>query len=209
VYVYDIESLRQIVALSMLSVASFFDIKKREVNDIVWIVFGGTGAILYLFEPTNPITVLYTVIGVAIGMIWIFTRAFGQADGLALIALAITLPTYERLPVSLIVSIVVPFLASLYGLCYNMTYNISDLLHGRLFFGICEKPYRKAFAFLVLHRKRKNEMFVFRAQDENKFVFHFRPKTDLEFSNNFQGYVTSALPLIPFMLVSVILMLLL
>lgn len=206
---YDIESLRQIITLSMLSVASFFDIKKREVNDIIWIVFGGAGSILYLFEPFNPITILYIVIGVAIGMIWIFTRAFGEADGLALIAFAITLPTYERLPVALIVSIGVPFLASLYGLCCNVTYNISDLLHGRLFSCVCEKPYRKAFAFFVLHRRRKHERFVFPAQDNEKFLFHFRPKTDQEFSNNFEGYVTLALPLIPFMLVSIILILLL
>ena len=206
---YDIESLRQIVALSMLSVASFFDIKKREVNDVIWIVFGGAGSILYLFEPIDPITVLYIVIGVAIGMIWIFTRAFGEADGLALIALSITLPTYDRLPVAVIVSIGVPFLASLYGLCRNVSYNISDLLHGRIFSGICEKQYRKAFAFFVLHRKREHERFVFPAQDNEKFLFRFRPKTDQEFSSNFQGYVTLASPLIPFMLVSMILILLL
>lgn len=206
---YDIESLRQIAALSMLSVASYFDIKKREVNDIVWIIFGGAGSILYLFEPIDSITVLYLGIGVVIGIVWILTKAFGQADGLALIALAITLPAHDRLPVTVIVSIVVPFLAALYSLCCNMIYNISDLLHGRLFLGVCEKLHRKAFAFLVLHRKRRHEMFVFRAQDEDKFVFHFRPKIDLEFSNNFQGHVTSALPLIPFMLVSVILILLL
>ena len=206
---YDIESLRQIVALSMLSIASYFDIKKREVNDIVWIIFGGTGSMLYLFEPIGFITVLYLGIGIVIGIVWILTRAFGQADGLALIALATTLPAHERLPVGLIVSIATPFLAALYSLCSNMSYNTSDLLHGRLFLGVCEKLHRKAFAFLVLHRKRKHERFVFSAQDKDKFVFHFRPKIDLEFSNDFQGHVTSALPMIPFMLVSVILILLL
>ncbi|MDE1728923.1 MAG: hypothetical protein KGH81_07085, partial [Thaumarchaeota archaeon] len=130
-------------------------------------------------------------------------------DGLALIALAIALPTCDRLPVAVLVSVGVPFLAALYSLCYNMSYNTFDLLHGRLFFGVCEKPYRKAFAFFVLHRKRRHERFVFPAQDKDKFVFHFRPRTDLEFSNDFQGHVTSALPLIPFMLISVIFVLLL
>ena len=102
---YDIESLRQIVALSLLSVASYFDIKNREVNDIIWIIFGGTGAILYLLEPIGIITVLYLGIGVVIGIVWIITKAFGQADGLALIALAIALPTYDRLPVGVLVSV--------------------------------------------------------------------------------------------------------
>ncbi len=193
----------------MLSVASYFDIKKREVNDIVWIIFGVIGIILYLFEPIGFIAILYLGIGIAIGVTWILTRTFGQADGLALIALAITLPIHDRLPVGVLVSIGVPFLAALYGLCCNMTYNISDLLRRRLFFGVCEKPYRKAFAFFVLHRKREYERFVFSAQDKDKFVFHFRPRTDIEFSNNFQGYVTPALPLIPFMLISIILILLL
>ncbi|MDE1767056.1 MAG: prepilin peptidase [Thaumarchaeota archaeon] len=197
------------VTLSMISVASYFDIKKREVNDIIWIIFGGVGSILYLFEPIDFITVLYLGIGVAIGIVWILSRAFGQADGLALITLAVILPSYDKFPVTVIVSIITPFLAALYGLCCNMTYNISDLLHGRLFFGVCEKLHRKAFAFFVLHRKREHERFVFAAQDRDKFVFHFRPKTDLEFSNDFQGHVVSALPLIPFMLVSVILILLL
>lgn len=193
----------------MFSVASYSDIRRREVSDIVWIIFGGSGGLLYLFEPVSPIIVLYIVIGVAIGMVWIFSRAIGQADGLALIALAITLPTYERLPVAVMVSIGVTFLASLYGLCCNVIYNMSDLLHGRLFSCVCEKPYRKALAFFVLHRKREHERFVFPGQDKDKFLFHFRPKTDQEFSSNFQGYVTSALPLIPFMLVSIILMFLL
>ncbi|MDE1832593.1 MAG: prepilin peptidase [Thaumarchaeota archaeon] len=206
---FDIEITRQMVALSMLLVASLFDIKKREVNDIVWIIFGGIGITLYLFEPVTYTTILYLGIGVVIGIVWMLAKAFGQADGLALIALAITLPVHDRLPVTVMVSIVVPFLAALYGLCSNISYNISDLLHGRLFFGVCEKPHRKAFAFLVLHRKRMHERFVFPAQVGNKFVFHFRPKTDLEFSNDFQGHVVSALPLIPFMLASVILILLL
>jgi preflagellin peptidase FlaK len=207
--VYEIEPLRQIVALCMLSVASYFDMKKREVNDIVWIAFGIAGSILYFFEPIDFITVLYLGIGVAVGIVWILSRAFGQADGLALIALAVVLPSYDRLPMVMIVSIATPFLVTIYSLCYNMVYNLPDLLHGRLFFGISEKSYRKAFAFLVLHRKREHERFVFPAQHENKLVFHFRPKTDLEFADGFQGYVTSALPLIPFMLISVILILLL
>lgn len=79
---YEIEPLRQIVALCMLSVASYFDMKKREVNDIVWIVFGIAGSILYFFEPIDFITVLYLGIGVATGIVWILSRALGRPTGL-------------------------------------------------------------------------------------------------------------------------------
>lgn len=202
---YEVCWIRQVLALLMLSAAAYFDIKMREVNDIIWIIFGGVGVVMYLFEPVYPLVAFYLVFGVSVGAIWILTRVFGQADGLAVIALSITFPIHDNLPVGLLVSIGAPFLASLYGICYNVAYNTSDLVHGRMFLGVCENRYRKAFAFLVLHRRRPHERFVFPAQNKGRLIFHFRPKSDQEFAGRFDGYVTSAIPLIPFMLGLVIL----
>ncbi|MDE1863025.1 MAG: prepilin peptidase [Thaumarchaeota archaeon] len=203
----EAELLRPLVALAMLSVASYYDIKTREVSDLVWILFGGTGAMLYLFGQGDSFSLLCTGIGIATGIGLFLSRVFGQADSLALIALAVVLPQVGNLPLVVIVSILTPLLASAFSFCYNVACNLADMFHGRLYSGMNEGIHRKAAAFFVLHRRRGYERFVFSAQNGNSFVFRFRPQKGLEFARDFDGYVASALPMIPFMLASTVLIL--
>src|SRR5574340_1422860 len=89
--------LRQIMALTMLSVASYFDIKTREVDDRIWLIFAIPGIVLYFLARLPCFTTIcFLVIGAIIGMTWFLTHAFGQADGLAIIALAVVFPTPEH-----------------------------------------------------------------------------------------------------------------
>ncbi len=186
----------------MLSFASYFDIKERKVSDLVWLVFGGAGAVTYLFEPPSQDVLLYVVCGIAIAIGCLRARIFGQADCLGLVALAVVFPAYDGLPVAPLVAVATPVLASICSLCYNLSCNISDLISGRLFYGIRERRHRKALAFVILHRKRRHERFVFQAQVGNRFVFCFRSETERKFAGDFEGYVSSAVPLMPFMLAS-------
>src|SRR6202158_5281861 len=200
--------LRQIIALTMLSVASYFDIKTRQVDDRIWLIFAIPGIVLYfLVTPPSFTTIFFLVIGAVIGMTWFLTKAFGQADGLAIIALAVVFPTFNEMPVSVLVALVTTVLLGLFGTFYNIAYNLSDMLHGNLFHGINEKPHRKVLAFFTMHRKRSYEKFVIPSQTGDKFSFHFKPNPDEDFTGDFTGYVSSAFPLLPFMLVALVLFL--
>lgn len=200
--------LRQIMALTMLSVASYFDIKTREVDDRIWLIFAIPGIVLYFLAPLPSFTtIFFLVIGAIIGMTWFLTHAFGQADGLAIIALAVVFPIFNEMPVSVLVALATTVLLGLFGMLYNIAYNLSDMLHDNLFHGINEKLHRKILAFLTMHRKRSYEKFVIPSQTGDKFSFHFKPNPDEEFAGDFTGYVSSAFPLVPFMLVALVLFL--
>ena len=200
--------LRQIMALTMLSVASYFDIKTREVDDRIWLIFAIPGIVLYFLAPLPSFTtIFFLVIGTIIGITWFLTKAFGQADGLAIIALSIVFPIFNEMPVSVLVALATTVLLGLFGTLYNIAYNLSDMLHGKIFHGINEKLHRKILAFLVMHRKRSYEKFVIPSQTGDKFSFHFKPNPDEDFAGNFTGHVSSAFPLVPFMLVALVLFL--
>lgn len=85
------EGLRIVLALAMLGIACASDVKKREISDIIWIVFGAIAAILIPFS-TNITDELYKI-GIAMIVapiaiiIWRF-GLFGGADAFALIVLA-------------------------------------------------------------------------------------------------------------------------
>ena len=200
--------LRQIIALTMLSVATYFDIKTREVDDRIWLIFAIPGIVLYFLAPLPSFTtIFFLAIGAVIGATWFFTKAFGQADGLAIIALAVVFPIFNEMPVSVLVALATTILLGLFGTLYNIAYNLSDILHGKIFHGINETPYRKVLAFLTIHRKRSYEKFVIKSQTGDKFSFHFKPNPDEDFAGDFTGYVSSAFPLLPFMLVALVLFL--
>ena len=131
--------LRQIMALTMLSVASYFDIKTREVDDRIWLIFAIPGIVLYFLAPPPSFTIIFfLVIGAIIGITWFLTKAFGQADGLAIIALAVVFPIFNEIPVSVLVALTTTVLLGLFVTLYNIAYNLSVMLHGKIFLGINE-----------------------------------------------------------------------
>lgn len=198
--------LRQIIALSMLSIASYFDIKSRQVDDKIWFIFAILGIIPYFFSPMPSfMTILFLVIGSIIGVIWFLTKFFGQADGLAMITLSIILPVSHETPISILVALATTVLVGLFGTSCSIAYNLSDMLNGKIFPGINEKTHRKILAFLTLHRKREHEKFVIKSQTGDKFSFHFKPDPNEDFAADFHGFVSSAYPLLPFMLVALVL----
>ena len=202
---YVVLILRQVIALAMLSVASYFDIKYREVDDRIWIVCAVPGIILYFLSPVpSVLTFVFMGVGATVGILWFVTRAFGQADGLALIAIAIIFPSFNGIPVALMVSLGSIFILGISGTLYNAILNISDAYHKKLFLGMNESMMRKVVAFLTLHRKRSNEKFVISRQVNDKFLFRIKVDPDEEFASNCTGCVSTAFPLMPFMLAALV-----
>ena len=92
----EIESIRIILLLSMLGIASYFDIKTRMVPDMIWLVFCGLGTILYVFDYSTITS--YHVIAMIMGgftsfMIWRW-RMTGTADVFAVLAMTVILPVH-------------------------------------------------------------------------------------------------------------------
>ena len=91
----DYNVLRIFLAIGMLSIASFFDVKKREVHDLLWIVFGGIGILLFLLNWENPDFLFQTALSlIIVPIVYIMWRIglFGGADVLAVSTLVFLAP---------------------------------------------------------------------------------------------------------------------
>ncbi|MBM3898369.1 MAG: hypothetical protein FJ358_07610 [Thaumarchaeota archaeon] len=93
---------RIVIALVMLGIASYLDVKSREVPDRFWIPFFAIGAILtsydfYLSTSGYDILQLAVAIGLTSGLSWAvyFLHLYGGADAKALTTLSILFPIYS------------------------------------------------------------------------------------------------------------------
>ena len=111
----QLDAVRILLSLVMLGYASWVDIKTREIYDLVWLVFGGLGLILALYEiyagslslAGFVMTVLFSaVMSMALG----YLGLFGGADVGAFIALSILHPIPPRglEPLLGVVSVIYP-----------------------------------------------------------------------------------------------------
>lgn len=192
----------------MLCVASYYDLRSREVNDKVWIVFGASGAFLYLFDV--PILSHMTLVGISLGILtsifcWVL-RLCGGADVLCIIALSVILPAYNDIPVAIVVLVIASAMSAAYVITVNVYKNAkSIILNKTLFSEINESVYKKLVAFFIIHQRTKNEKYGFPADlvvdGKRKFVFRHSPDTE-KFGNG--KYVMSAVPLMPFLMISLV-----
>jgi preflagellin peptidase FlaK len=192
----------------MLGIASYYDLRSREVNDIIWIVFGASGAFLYLFDV--PILSHITLVGISLGILvsifcWVL-RLCGGADVLCIIALSVILPAHNDIPVAIVVLGIVSVMAAAYVITVNVYKNTkSIILNKTLFSEINESVYRKLAAFFIIHQRTKNEKYGFPADaivdGKRKFAFRHDPDTE-KFGNG--KYVMTTVPLMPFLMISLV-----
>jgi S-formylglutathione hydrolase FrmB len=149
----------------MFAVAAFTDVKERKIHDIVWLVFGGTGAILYAFEPPDMMGMVSMIIGIGLASTFWFFRLYAGADALALISLSVILPTYHGIIVPLSMVLIATAISAIYGVVYNVAANSKTFLNNKKIFEEFDEPtYRKFAAFFLVHKRTKNEKFAFPAE---------------------------------------------
>ncbi|MEW6043540.1 MAG: A24 family peptidase C-terminal domain-containing protein [Thermoproteota archaeon] len=154
----SLDGLRITLALIMLGIACASDIKKREIHDLIWIVFGGIAAILIPFsgnlqDELYSIGISLIVAPIAI-IIWRI-GLFGGADAFALIVLAALVPG-----ASLTQNMITPFtvltnavIISIVPMLVNVTRNCILLAAKRnIFEGFDETTGRKIFAMFIGYR---------------------------------------------------------
>ena len=207
----------------MLLYTSYLDMKKREVEDRVWIAFGVLGAILQAFEIlAGDTAILQLAISVglaaAIGMGLYFFGFYGGADGKALIALGILVPIFvPHTHLDNIAPLIVLTNGVLISICLPVVIfvvNLVRLLQRRpIFEGFSEPAYRKLVACFLGYKqtgKAREFQFVMEksvSQGENSFKkFDFSMMHD-DFETRSGTWVTPGIPLLVFFTIGYFVML--
>lgn len=197
----------------MLTYTSYLDMKKREVEDKVWVIFGAIGAILQIYEVLNGQTVLLlfgisVALAAIIGMGLYFFGFYGGADGKALIVVAVLVPVftpriglYSIAPLMVLTNgVLISILLPVALLFFN---SMRIIRREPIFAGFVEPWYRKALAcFLGYKQSSKPREFQFSMEkpasegsEMKKFEFSMM-QDDFETKGN--TWVTPGIPLLVF-----------
>lgn len=212
----SIEGIRIILALIMLGIACVSDIKKREIHDLLWIIFGGIAAILIPFagnlqDELYSIGISLIVAPIAI-IIW-RVGLFGGADAFALIVLAALVPE-----VTLTQNTITPFtiltntvLVSAIPMLVNITRNCILLAAKRdIFEGFEETTGRKIFAMFIGYRAA-NPKFGFSIEqkvgDRKKLNLSLQHAENAMFCEKQDTWVTPGIPYMIFIMAGFVLQL--
>ncbi|MDC8452134.1 MAG: prepilin peptidase [Candidatus Nitrosotalea sp.] len=200
---FDIGIVRILAAIVMLGLASLIDLKKREINDGLWIIFSCV-AVLLLFASFDfwhdlKTTGLSLVVSPIALILWRF-GIFGGADALCLIVLAGLAPMS-----SLTQSQISPFttlenasILTVIPLFINLGRNVTSVIRGNdIFSGIEESNLKKILAMFVGYRT-KNPKYGFCIEQitDGRRHLDFSPKHAEKtlFCNKSDVWVTPGLP---------------
>jgi preflagellin peptidase FlaK len=210
-----VESLRILLLVSMLGIAAVFDVKSRKIPDVIWLIFGGIGAVLYAwdYDGVTPYHVITIFTSIFAGMMLWRWKIAGPADAFAILAMAVILPVhYEFVMIPIMILVISFFLVVVFVTLYNVFLNLSDIIRSKkidIFFEFPEPRYKKAFAFLAVHRKRMFEKFVIPTENSISITPHVKSfmflssrskvKRDSQLLQSNEMYVQSVPPLTAYM----------
>lgn len=229
----DFELIRILLAAGMLGSASFFDMRKREVSDLLWVFFGIIALAVYALEfayggTFDPLaTTIPILIAAAVSFGIYKSGMFGGADALALVTLAVILPTFSgRLenilpagsafllhPIVPLVVLSNAVILSLFQIGFNLITNAAYASKnpGRLFEGLeHESIGRKIVAVAIGYRTgRPGYAFPIEQTIDGRRQFSFAPKNaeTAEYESRRNVWVTRGTPFLAFMLAGFIVML--
>ena len=213
----DIETLRILLLVSMLGITGIFDVKSRRIPDVLWLIFGGIGAMLYVldYDGVTQYHVITIFTSVFAGMMLWRWRIAGLADTFAVLAMTVILPVhYEFVMMPIMILVISFFLVVIFVMIYNVSLNLSDVIRSKkidIFSEFKSEPkHKKIFAFVAVHRKRKFEKFVIPMENSTNitpnaksFVFlssRNKVTRDNQLPQSNEMYVQSVPPLVAYML---------
>jgi preflagellin peptidase FlaK len=201
---FDVNNIRILLALLMLGIASYTDIRKREVNDMLWIIFGGLSIVTLFFTPD----ILHSLISVGISLIvapivllvWRM-GFFGGADAFALIVLASLAPgsTFSNAQITPLTTLTNAALLSIIPIIINMTRNIISILqHKDIFEGFENETQKSKIIALFMGYRAKNPRFGFSIEKKDgnsrKFDFALKNADSAEFCSSHDTWITPGMP---------------
>ncbi|MGI0022105.1 MAG: A24 family peptidase C-terminal domain-containing protein [Nitrososphaeraceae archaeon] len=204
-FLLDAYTIRIVLAMIMLSIASLIDIWKREINDVLWIGFAAIAVVLILIEP-DLIDILKNI-GISLiiaPVVLIMWRVgiFGGADALGLMVLAALAPL-----ASFSGGLITPFttltnaaIISVIPIFTNAVRNIIALLnHNDIFEGFDETRSKKTLAIFLGYRA-KNPKYSFSIEttegNRKKLDFSLKHAEKAEFCNTPDTWITPGIPYI-------------
>lgn len=204
-FTFDVYNIRILFALAMLSIATTIDVWKREINDVLWIIFGAVAIALIFFEPNITKSLVTTGISLIIApvalLIWRI-GIFGGADALGLIVLAALAPL-----ISFSGNIVTPFttltnaaIISITPIFLNLIRNVIPMLRHENIFDQFEETRIKKITALFLGYHAKNPKYSFSIEkiegNHKRFDFSLHHAENTEFCNEPNTWVTPGIPYI-------------
>ncbi|HEX2014707.1 MAG TPA: prepilin peptidase [Nitrososphaera sp.] len=222
----DFELARIILALAMFGCASYFDLRKREVSDYLWIAFAAAAGLLYVFDFPSSYAegiMIVTSMAIASAVSYGVYRAglFGGADMLALITFSAIMPVYSfdsLIGIEGTVSSLHPF-APLIVLTNAVVFSTAQILYnlfrnlahkGRLFEGLQHEPASKKILALMIGHRSENPKYAFSIErvvnGTRQFDFALKPAETAEYETRRDVWVTSATPFLVFMAAGFVMM---
>ena len=198
-----LDQIRIILSVAMLGIATASDIKKREISDVIWIVFGALGVGIVLLgtdlSQELPKIGISLIVAPFVLLIWRI-GLFGGADAFAIIVLAVLAPS-----VTLTDSMVTPFttltnavLMSIVPMLINVTRNVVLLATKKnIFEGFDETAKKKVVAMFIGYRAA-NPKFSFSIErkigNQKKLNFALQHAENTAFCQKNDTWVTPGIP---------------
>ena len=162
----DVTNLRILLAITMLAIASYTDVVKREISDYIWVIFGVASIGLIFLEPHLGESLFLIGISMIVApfviLIWRI-GLFGGADAFAIIVLAALAPqiTLSENTITPFTTLTNAVILSIIPLFVNFSRNIIRMAtKEEIFEGFDETRSRQLLAMFVGY-KAKNPKHSF------------------------------------------------
>ena len=201
---FDINNVRIILAVVMLGIASYTDVRKREIDDRIWMIFGGLSFVILFFTP-NIYNSLWTVgISLVVApvalLVWKF-GFFGGADAFALIVLAALAPgaTFAEFQVNPFTTLINTIILSIIPVIVNILRNVISLIrHDNIFEGFENETRKNKIIAMFIGHRSKHPKFSFsietREGNVKKMNFGMKNADTTEFCSSPDTWVTPGIP---------------
>ncbi|MFB5611365.1 MAG: A24 family peptidase C-terminal domain-containing protein [Nitrosopumilaceae archaeon] len=204
-FLLEFEYIRILSAVVMLGIASFYDIWKREIHDILWIGFGTLAVVLLVLDPNFSESATSILISMIVAPFAIFlwrTGMFGGADAFALIVLAALAPMVSLTdgPISPLTTISNGAMLFVFPLLVNVIRNVISILKNEnIFEGFNETKSKKLLAMIIGYRaKDPNYGFAIEKTEggKKKLSIAFHNAETTEFCTSKNTWITPGIPYI-------------
>jgi len=213
---FDIELVRILIVLGVLSVNTFSDLKYRTNygKDRWYLILGIIGFSLLVFESLDSTEdtlwmILMVVINMTIVLVLWRINLAASGDIIILALIAVTLPVISGgVLLILVIVLVSAVVSAVFGVGYNYALNFITLYHREpLFTKYNESIIKKFITFGLAHKKRSWGKYVISIEKDDGFSITSNP-IGKEFSVKNGELVSPGIPLVPFMLFSYVIVLL-
>ena len=187
--------------VAMIFTIGIYDLRNREIDDRLFILFGIVTAGLYIFDHSidlfDILMIVASIVTAIIGFVYKFLHT---GDFLTIIIITFMLPVIGTfLPTGMMIMFSAIFTSMFILFILNITLNLSEYRKGTLFKGIKSSNKKKAVMFFLCHRHRKFEHHVTISQDDEGYLRLLKQKF-IKAKKPTGYYVQISFPLITMMI---------